>query len=98
MAGHGAPGSPDSRYDFPDSSAAVPAQIAGTEDFEASASLNQLDFHGFWRLSLGLLDHVSTGSDVSILFSRTAPENRYLGTWPSGKPFAEARIEDPCRP
>lgn len=98
MAGHGAPGSPDSRYDFPDAYAKVPALIRGRSDFEPSASLNQLDFYGFWRLSIGLLDYVSGGDYPAQLFSRTAAENRYLGHWPSGKPFAEARIEDPCKP
>lgn len=95
-AGHGSPGAPDSRYDFPDPFGAAPVLIRAREDFEASASLNQLDFYGYWRMSLSLLDYVAGGPFPQQLFSRSARENRWLGSWPSGKPYAEAIIEDPC--
>lgn len=96
LAGHGSPGAPDSRYDFPDPRANVPARIRGVAEFEPSASLNLLDFHGYWRLTLGLLDYVAGGAYPETIFSRDAAENRDLGIWPSGKPYAAAIIEDPC--
>lgn len=95
-AGHGSPGAPDSRYDLPDPFGQVPALIRTRDDFEASPSLNQLDFYGYWRMSMGLLDHVAGGPFPTLLFSRSAVGNRQLGNWPSGKPYAEASIEDPC--
>jgi len=98
LAGHGSPGAPDSRYDFPDPRASVPGRIRSTQDFEPSASLNQLDFHGYWRLTMGLLDYVAGGSYPTTLFSRDTAENHDLGVWPSGKPYATAIIEDPCAP
>ncbi len=96
-AGHGSPGAPDSRYDFPDARATVGPLIAGREDFEASTSLNLLDFYGYWRVTMRLLDHVDGGRFPAELFSRTDPENRFLGLWPSGRPYAQAQIEDHCR-
>lgn len=95
-AGHGSPGAPDSRYDFPDSRKAVPGQIPGQREFEASASLNLLDFYGYWRISMGLLDYANGGEYPAELFRKDSAENRFLGYWPSGKPYAEARSEDPC--
>lgn len=96
LAGHGSPGAPDARYDFPDSRAPVPALIKARPDFEQSASLNQLDYHGYWRLTLAMLDYVAGGPFPTQAFSRTDPANRDLGSWPDGKPFAQAIIEDPC--
>jgi hypothetical protein len=98
QAGHGSPGAPDSRYDFPDSRARVPTNIPGRQEFEASASLNLLDYYGYWRLTTGLLDWVAgEAAYPAEIFSRTAEANRFLGQWPSGKPYAEAIIEDPCQ-
>lgn len=94
-AGHGSPGAPDSRYDFPDSHAAVPGQIPARAVFEESASLNNLDFYGYWRLTTRLLDWVAGGEYPSELF-RDSAENRYLGRWPSGRAYVPARFEDPC--
>ncbi len=95
LAGHGSPGAPDSRYDFPDSRAPVPGQIPGRNSFEASASLNQLDYYGYWRLAGGLLDWVAGSTYPHTIFGKTA-ENRFLGLWPDGKPYAAASPEDPC--
>lgn len=97
QAGHGSPGAPDSRYDFPDSRAPVPTSIPGKNDFEASASLNLLDYYGYWRLATRLLDWVDGKEYPEEIFSRHGAENRFLGRWPSGKPYAEALVEDPCR-
>lgn len=99
LAGHGSPGSPDSRYDFPDSHAAAPARIAGTHDFEASPSLNLLDYYAYWRLSTHILDWVNGASDYPYaLFDPKNADNRFLGLWPSSTPYAPAQIETPCAP
>lgn len=95
-AGHGSPGAPDSRYDFPDSRRQVPTRIAGGRDFEPSGSLNLLDYYGYWRITMRLVDYVAGGDFPAELFSRSAAENRFLGTWPDGTPYAEAWSEDPC--
>lgn len=95
-AGHGSPGAPDSRYDFPDSRRPIATHIAGTREFEPSGSLNLLDYYGYWRLTMRLLDYVDGGEFPGELFSRNAAENRFLGYWPGGQPYREAEIEDPC--
>lgn len=94
-AGHGSPGAPDSRYDFPDSRAGVPGTLPPRGEFEASGSLNLLDFYGYWRLATALMDHVAGGDVPESLFA-DSPENRYLGAWPDGTPYKEARFEDVC--
>ncbi|MBS1210213.1 MAG: hypothetical protein H6R19_2611 [Proteobacteria bacterium] len=96
QAGHGSPGAPDSRYDFPDSRARVPSSIPGRNDFEASASLNLLDYYGYWRLATRLLDWVDGAPYPDEIFNRSRADNRFLGLWPSGKPYAEALSENPC--
>lgn len=96
MAGHGSPGAPDSRYDFPDSRRPVASTIPGRQEFEASASLNLLDYYGYWRMTMRLLDYVAGQEYPTELFSRTADENRFLGYWPDGSPYAAAQLEDPC--
>lgn len=96
LAGHGSVGSPDSRYDFPDTRKPVPSRIAGNDSFEASASLNLLDFYGYWRISMGLLEYADAGPYPENLFRPDSAENRFLGYWPSGKAYAEARSEQPC--
>lgn len=95
-AGHGSPGAPDSRYDFPDSRRPVASTIPGKQEFEASASLNLLDYYGYWRMTMRLLDHVSGQAYPVELFSRAADDNRFLGYWPDGSPYAAAQLEDPC--
>lgn len=94
---HGAPGAPDSRFDFPDSNATVPTRIPARESFEASGSLNVLDFYGYWRITMQLFDYVAGGSYPDALFTPGSAENRFLGVWPSGKLYASAIEEDPCK-
>ncbi len=95
QAGHGSPGAPDSRYDFPDPHAAIPSSIPLRDGIEPSASLNLLDYYGYWRIATRLLDYVGGNEFPSELFSDN-PENRFLGLWPSGRPYANAQIEEPC--
>lgn len=94
---HGSPGAPDSRFDFPDPTAAVPARITGRDGFEPSGSLNLLDFYGYWRITMAMLDYAAGGAYPTALFTPGSPENRFLGVWPSGKPYASASEEDPCQ-
>lgn len=93
---HGSPGAPDSRFDFPDATAPVPARIAGRDGFEASGSLNVLDFYGYWRITMAMFDYVAGGSYPITLFTPGSPQNRFLGVWPSGKPYAPAIEEEVC--
>lgn len=104
-AGHGSPGSPDSRYDFALKTPAgeIPKRIAGRNGFEDSASLNQLDFFGYWRVLDNVIDSLSAAPPTSGLykppsdvFRRGAPAQLYLGTWPEGTAYKPAHIEDPC--
>ncbi len=97
-AGHGSPGAPDNRYDLPDPRKPVPELVAipPRTDFEPSASLNLLDFYGYWRLATRLLDFAHGQGLPEEVFSDSA-ENRFLGLWPSGKAYAAAQFEDPCR-
>lgn len=94
---HGSPGAPDSRFDFPDATAPVPARIAGRDGFEASGSLNVLDFYGYWRITMAMFDYVAGGPYPTALFTPGSPENRFLGVWPSGQPYAPAVEEDTCK-
>lgn len=94
QAGHGSPGAPDTRYDF-DPKNEAPSQLPSRDGFELSISLNQLDFHGYWRYATSLMDYVAGQPLNTSLFAASA-ENRYLGLWPSGKAFATAHIENPC--
>ena len=96
-AGHGSPGAPDSRFDFPDATQAVPPRIKANRGFEESPSLNQLDFYGYWRVSMAMLDYVAGGAYPLELFLPQTLENKFLGFLPSGRPYAAAMEEDLCR-
>jgi len=96
QAGHGSPGAPDSRYDFPDSRVRVATSIPWKEDFEPSGSLNLLDYYGYWRIATTLADFVASGSPLADLFDRQAPANHFLGFWPDGTAYTAPVLEDPC--
>ena len=96
-AGHGSPGAPDSRFDFPDATQAVPPRIKANRGFEESPSLNQLDFYGYWRVSIAMLDYVAGSTYPLELFLPQTLENKFLGFLPSGRPYAAAMEEDLCR-
>ena len=97
MAGHGSPGAPDSRYDFPLTSNDLSATLQGRPAYEASGSLNQLDFHGYWKVLDGVLDSLRTGELQPVVFGDGTPEQLSLGSWPDGTPYRPLRLEDPCR-
>jgi pimeloyl-ACP methyl ester carboxylesterase len=96
-AGHGSPGAPDSRFDFPDATQAVPPRIKANRSFEESPSLNQLDFYGYWRVSMAMLDYVAGGAYPLELFLPQTLENKFLGFLPSGRSYAAAMEEDLCK-
>jgi acetyl esterase/lipase len=104
-AGHASPGAPDSRYDFALETPLdkIPARIAGREWFEASASLNQLDFFGYWKVLDAVIDSLAAAPSNStryvpppVVFKAGTPGQLYLGTWPDGTPYRQAHVEDPC--
>ena len=104
-AGHASPGSPDTRYDIDLATplAKAPTQIAGHKGFEESASLNQLDFFGYWKVLDAVIDSLvaspSTSSQYvppAIVFQSGTPGQLYLGTWPDGTLYRQAHVEDPC--
>jgi len=96
-AGHGSPGAPDSRYDFALTRHDIPARIPGRAGFEASASLNQLDFYGYWKVLDALIDHLASGNGAlpDSVFGPGTPQQRYLGHWADGTPYPPAQIV-PC--
>lgn len=96
QAGHGSPGAPDSRYDFGNSRARVTNSIPYRNGFEESASLNLLDYYGYWRITTRMLDWVAGSSKYPDELFSDSPENRFLGNWPSGRPYAQAMVENPC--
>jgi hypothetical protein len=95
-AGHGSPGAPDSRYDFALTSQDIPARISGRSGFEASASLNQLDFYGYWKVVDALIDGLAQGRLSDAVFGNGTPRQVYLGRWPDGTPYPAAQIERRC--
>jgi dienelactone hydrolase len=104
-SGHGAVGSPDTRYDFELTTprTKLPKIIPGESGFEPSASLNQLDFFGFWRVLDAVIDSVDGAPSSSSryvppaqVFTIGTPAQTYLGTWADGTPYKPAHVEDPC--
>ncbi len=106
-AGHASPGAPDTRYDFDLKVPAreIPKLIAGRAGFEESASLNQLDFYGYWRVLDAVIDSVAVRPfvvPVSVFGDARGvkgfvPMEWYLGTWADGTPYKAGRTENACR-
>ncbi|WP_143821389.1 alpha/beta hydrolase [Moraxella pluranimalium] len=94
-SGHGSAGSPDFRYNFELTSHDYPKTLIGREEFEDTVSLNQLDFHGFWRAIVDLNDSLAHGSPV-VLGAQGA-KDLPLGAWDDGTPFKPMRVETPCK-
>ncbi len=109
-AGHGSPGAPDSRYDFDlhTPASAIPNHIAGRKGFEASASLTQLDFFGYWRVLDAVIDSLAAAPSTSaayvppkVVFGEPGPRGFVpvrldLGTWPDGAPYKAGFSENVC--
>lgn len=109
-AGHGSPGAPDTRYNFSPKQTTIPRTLAGRPSFEPSASLNQLDYSGYWKIITGVLTGLAaapTGSDTTgrqprsrfpaYVFDQGSDLQLTLGTWEDGTPLAPMHIEEPCR-
>jgi len=95
-AGHGAPGAPDSRYDFALTDENFPVFLAGRAEFPVSVSLNQLDYFGYWKVVDALVEGLRSGALPAVVFGHGDPWRVYLGRWPDGTPFKPMRLEDPC--
>lgn len=104
-AGHASPGAPDTRFDWPlhTPASAVPMELPGRENFEPSASLNQLDFWGYWKVLDALLDSLQQSAAAgsvyvppSVVFRKEDPAQSFLGTWPDGTAYPAAKTEDLC--
>jgi acetyl esterase/lipase len=95
-AAHGSPGAPDSRYNFEPNRRDIPTHIAGRAGFEASASLNQLDFYGYWKVLDAMIDSLGKGYLPDSVFGSGTPQQVYLGRWADGVRYPEAVIEQRC--
>lgn len=105
VAGHASPGAPDTRFDWPLSihTSDLPAELPARGSYEPSASLNQLDFFGYWKALDALLDSLAkenkyAGAYIppSSVFTNGVPSQLYLGTWADGTPYALAHSEPGC--
>ncbi|WP_266157012.1 alpha/beta hydrolase fold domain-containing protein [Dyella silvatica] len=105
LAGHGSPGAPDSRYDFPltkrvaggnPPNHSIPTHIAGRHGFEASGSLNQLDFYGYWKVLDAMIDGLRDKQLPDTVFGHGTPTQLYLGSWPDGSAYTPITLEQPC--
>lgn len=93
---HGAPGAPDERYDFPSITEPVPlTSIEQLADFPDSKSINNLDFHGQWKVVTGLLDALQSGNSPDWIFTdkRLMAD---LGHFKNAEPYPSASIEQAC--
>ena len=71
-----------------------PRLIEGLPEFEASVSLNQLDFFGFWRVITTLNNTLASAQPVVV---GSGPSRELsLGMWPNGVSFKPIQIEHPC--
>jgi len=106
-AGHASPGAPDTRYDFELKVPAgeIPKLIPGRTGFEESASLNQLDFYGYWRVLDAVIDSLAVRPyvvPVSVFGDARGVRgfhsmDWYLGTWADGTPYKAGHPENACR-
>jgi dienelactone hydrolase len=94
-AGHGAPGAPDDRYDFPDIYGNVTHSIERLENFPISKSMNNLDYYGQWKVITGFLDFLQNGKSMDWIFSSQGVI-KDLGKFESGVQFPQAEIETNC--
>ncbi|WP_439241464.1 alpha/beta hydrolase family protein [Lonepinella sp. BR2474] len=93
-SGHGSPGAPDSRYNFALTDHAFPKTIVGRPQFEASGSLNNLDFYGYWRVIMTLDNTLNQASPVLV---GVGEKQVSLGYWPDGTAFAPMVSENYCQ-
>lgn len=97
VAGHGAPGAPDPRYDFGADGSAWPRRIPEGEWPSPSKSLNLLDLYGYWRWGDALVDEVMAGLPGAPALG-PPPDPASMGRWPDGTPFPAAEAPpDVCR-
>jgi dienelactone hydrolase len=94
-AGHGAPGAPDDRYDFPNIYGNVPHSIERIDNFPISKSINNLDYYGQWKVITGFLDYLQHDKSMDWVFSSQGVV-KDLGTFENGIQFPQAEIMTNC--
>lgn len=95
-SGHGAPGAPDDRYDFPNINEPTPIEtIARLESFPESKSINNLDFYGQWKVVTGFLDAIKVGKFPNWIFTEQQLMTN-LGKFKNGEQYPNATIQKVC--
>lgn len=95
-SGHGAPGAPDDRYDFPNiHEPMLPLTLAKRENFPESKSMNNLDFYGQWKVVTGFLDAIKNSTSPSWIFTEHLLMSD-LGKFKNGQPYPRAWVEKSC--
>lgn len=95
-SGHGAPGAPDDRYDFPNIYEPTPIDtLARLESFPESKSINNLDFYGQWKIVTGFLDAIKNSTVPNWIFSEEKIISD-LGKFKNGENYPSASIEKSC--
>ena len=95
-SGHGAPGAPDDRYDFPNIFEPISlATIEQIENFPESKSINNLDFYGQWKIVTGFLDALKSGHSPTWIFNEKRLISN-LGKFKNGESYPAATIEGSC--
>jgi dienelactone hydrolase len=95
-SGHGAPGAPDDRYDFPNINEPTPTDnLTRLENFPESKSINNLDFYGQWKIVTGFLDAIKNGGVPSWIFTEQQVITN-LGKFKNGEQYPPAVIEKSC--
>lgn len=95
-SGHGAPGAPDDRYDFPSINEPTPIEtIARLESFPESKSINNLDFYGQWKIVTGFLDAIKNNAVPHWIFTEEKLITN-LGKFKNSEPYPNAAIEKSC--
>ncbi len=96
-SGHGMPGAPDPRYDFPDIDATFyPIVLDAQKKFPESASLNNLDYYGTWKVITTSFDSLKLNTSLPTWLFQSSSELKNLGKFESGEPYPQAYLEESC--
>ena len=97
QSGHGMPGAPDPRYDFPEIDGTFqPVVLGPQEQFPKSASLNNLDYYGTWKVITSTFDSLKLNTPLPQWLFQSSSELKNLGHFESGEPFPQAYLEESC--
>jgi hypothetical protein len=96
-SGHGMPGAPDPRYDFPDIDAKfAPVVLEAQKKFPESASLNNLDYYGTWKVITSTFDSLKLNTPLPQWLFQSSEELKNLGHFESGELYPQAYLEESC--